>query len=442
MVMSSDMRLIAAALVAIVWAAASPQPPVASDRGPYDASPNHLWNRVHEALHVRVAPNGERFGADAADPLLWRETTHLLTAPSHARVLTLLDEFLSTHGERLIKDPLKRAVFQRDLWAVFDWAVARTDVEPAARLALAQRLVRIMRRVALRRAALEALPDTYAAAAASGAFSDWTDVAQPQGVLPRDLLTPSGPWVSLAGLEPMAPRHASELTRSSFVVFWRLPGGAAETTAYLRTLWNHPQPFVQDRAFRVEQDGEMRAALSPSLPSPPNGSRFVLLRRMLLVDTEGLIFPSTIVESVQLRVLPGAQGFAELRLSRAALFAGRAGGLRAVAREEQGFITFSAHGHDLFERTPAVPFRLGRVVEGCVNCHHQLGAEAPLTTVLSLPQVLKPATLVDSRHERWARWFTSDTIAATAKARAYDWGVFSTLWQTLPRQAGPRAAPE
>jgi hypothetical protein len=30
--------------------------------------------------------------------------------------LAVLDEFISTHGERLVRDPLKRAWLQRDLW--------------------------------------------------------------------------------------------------------------------------------------------------------------------------------------------------------------------------------------------------------------------------------------------------------------------------------------
>jgi hypothetical protein len=77
----------------------------------------HLWNRVHDTFHVRVAPDGSEYGLDAVDPLMWRETRHLLTGDSHARALGLLDEFLTSNGERLIRDPLKRAVFQNDLWA-------------------------------------------------------------------------------------------------------------------------------------------------------------------------------------------------------------------------------------------------------------------------------------------------------------------------------------
>jgi len=36
----------------------------------YDANPNHLWNRIHDVLHVRVAPDGSEYGFDSVDPLL------------------------------------------------------------------------------------------------------------------------------------------------------------------------------------------------------------------------------------------------------------------------------------------------------------------------------------------------------------------------------------
>jgi hypothetical protein len=36
--------------------------------------------------------------------------------------LHLLDELLHTDAENLIRDPVKRALLQRDLWAVFDWS--------------------------------------------------------------------------------------------------------------------------------------------------------------------------------------------------------------------------------------------------------------------------------------------------------------------------------
>lgn len=84
------------------------------------------------------------------------------------------------------------------------------------------------------------------------------------------------------------------------------------------------------------------------------------------------------------------------------LFAGKSGGLRAVAANERDFVTFSANGMDPFERESSRgPFNLSRVLDGCINCHH-VGFEPAIVTVLSLRRMLKPDSLIDSRHKRWA----------------------------------------
>src|ERR1700741_163880 len=88
----------------------------------YDPNPNHLWNRLFRQFYVRKAWDGKEYGGDVLDPLLWGGTHYLITGPSHEQALNVLDEFLSTHGEQLIADPVKRAMLQRDLWAVFEWA--------------------------------------------------------------------------------------------------------------------------------------------------------------------------------------------------------------------------------------------------------------------------------------------------------------------------------
>src|SRR5436309_2048584 len=53
----------------------------------------------------------------------------LLEDEPFARCNALLDEFISWHGATLIHEPLKRALLQRDLWAVFD-VLAETDQKP------------------------------------------------------------------------------------------------------------------------------------------------------------------------------------------------------------------------------------------------------------------------------------------------------------------------
>ena len=214
-------------------------------------------------------------------------------------------------------------------------------------------------------------------------------------------------------------------------MLWSVPGGSAETIAYLQKLWNFPQPFVADETFQFGRDGEARAKLNPALPPVPDGTRIALVRTMLLIDNTGVILPSKLTESIQLRAFPGRL-FSELRMSREGLFGRQSGGLVAVDANERDFITFSAHAIDPLEDDPWRGAYLARVLDGCTSCHH-VGIEPALDTVLSLRRILRPAPLVDSRHERWAHWFDQPIVAAQAKSRSYEWGVLEGLWQSQPR---------
>ena len=44
---------------------AGPSAKTSSERSMYHADPEHLWNRLHEALFVRVGPQGQAYGQDA-----------------------------------------------------------------------------------------------------------------------------------------------------------------------------------------------------------------------------------------------------------------------------------------------------------------------------------------------------------------------------------------
>ena len=114
----------------------------------FHPDPRHVSNRLYRQLHVRNEPGGKEYGFDALDPLLWSETNYLLSGKSHARALALADEFLLTHAERQITDPAKRAILQRDLWAVFDWADQPDLPHQTERRELMSRLALIIRRLA------------------------------------------------------------------------------------------------------------------------------------------------------------------------------------------------------------------------------------------------------------------------------------------------------
>jgi len=392
--------------------------------GLYDPNTNHLWNRVHRTLNVRTS-GGQDFGADRLDPLVWGDTQHLLTGASHTQALATLDEFIKRRGELLIVDPTRRAIFQRDLWAIFDWLAEPYGPNQDARRALMTRLARMIRGVALTRDQIARLPDTYRAAAASRALPS----------LPEDLDTPSGPWIAVGGLASVVPQHADELSRSAFVVLWRLPGGAADTAGYLTRLWESPQPFVSDESFQI-RDGERRVKINPALPPIPDWTQIALVRTALLIDRDGRVVPSRLVESIQLRTFNtgsfnSVQTFAEFMMSRTALFAGQSGGLKALRPDDEDLLTFSDKGMDNFEHAPGRAVRGNRVLDMCGACHSDLAPR--LESIRSLPHILRPNALVDSRHERWVRWNSQADAAARLKANRYDWGVLQALWRSTPR---------
>ena len=122
----------------------------------YDSNPEHLWNRPFAVFYIRpselpsrpeypqdstkldewdrklragklpLGPVVKRFEAgDTKSLLAWPETRYYSESGTLARADKLLNEFITTRGERLIDDPLKRAFLQRDLWAVFDHLVGQ-----------------------------------------------------------------------------------------------------------------------------------------------------------------------------------------------------------------------------------------------------------------------------------------------------------------------------
>jgi hypothetical protein len=413
----------------------------------YDADAGHLWNRLYRSLYLRTARDGREFGRDEVDPLLWPGTgEHLLGGGSYARASACLEEFNVAGGERLVTDPLRRALLQRDLWAVFDWTVEKSERPSPELRELQRRLAAAIRRLALSPAQVESLPDTYRAAAASGAFAkDFDPRAPDTPFLPPDLFRPDGPWVALGveGGGATAPMHVySTGGRSVFSVFINLPQGRAATLAYLKSVSDFKRPWVRDRRNPAD------ARPNPRLPQFPAGTRLTLVRRMLVVDARGEPVPTAVVESVQIRLhraLPtdipeafdsvGAAARAslslyEFRLSRERLFAGEAGGLRAVARDEKEFPLFQSHGVDPFEDKDArVPLErdLRPVLGSCVACHFRPG----IHSVLSRQPDIVQLRLRDVRRQLLpapGHGHEAD-ITKAWKMRQESWKLLRELWE-------------
>ena len=440
--------------------AASPSQPETSTTI-YDPNPSHLWNRLYAALLVREDRHGTRFGEDSLDPLLWPETEHLLEAPSHQRALRVLDEFLQTHAENLIHDPVKRAMLQRDLWAVFDWSVQQFPARdrPAykkEKQELQMRLAEVLRRLALTPDEAKSLPDNYAQAVVSGAFAKAYDPEHPETpFLPPDLFDPHGPWICIQPSPEsdsgVARAHIWNTSgRSGFFVFVRLPEGHKATMDYFQTLWNFPQPWVHGPSFAADQ-----ALENPDLPSFPAGTQVALVRRMTVFDNQGELTASPITESVQIRVYRAittaeernfgngnmaditrnsGQVFFEFKLSRPLLFSSKNGGLRAIAPDETEFSTFQTKGDDPFEdrlgRT-AIASAPIRELQSCVWCHNGGGVRS----LNSRNSLLKPNRLQqEPQSTEYGPVYWSDTAAVGWKQNHFDWGLLNGYWKA----AAPR----
>ena len=313
----------------------------------YDADPTHLWNRVFRQLYRRTTLDGIEYGSDELDPLLWFDTTYLLNGGSHQQAVEVLDEFLSTHAENLISDSLKQAMFQRDLWAVFDWLASQAQPFPYQRRALETRLAQILKRIALSKEEILALPNNYALEVEVNTFPADLPPDHPEAAfLPADIFQLDSAWVPV-GREggPIATTHTEAFPffgRSVFLVFVRSPNGRAETLDFIQSLNTEPNPVLA------------------------NGSDVALARRMLLIDDQGELILSPLLETIQIRHFAPAQHFHEFELNRTRLFVGPAGGLDL---NSDLFMLFMGHG-DLFEKDHG-PELQATIPEICKSCHFE-----------------------------------------------------------------------
>lgn len=367
----------------------------------YHPNPQHLWNRLFRQFYRRATKDGMEYGQDVLDPLLWSDTTYLLDGPSHQQAIEILDEFLGSKGETLIVDPLKRAMLQRDLWAVFDWLAFQPDTYPRQRRALQERLAQLIQKLALTQQEILSLPDNYEAAVNSKAFPTIYQDDHPKAAfLPPDLFKPNSEWV-LVGRKngPLAMSHTESFPffgRSGFLVFIRVPGGREATLNFLHQLNTEHVSTLQI------------------------GTEVALVRRMMLIDADGNMTLSPLIESAQVRHFSPLQSYYEFGLSRALLFDGMTGGLRSIDKE---VVLFSSHGFDLFEldlvEEAAIP-------EFCKACHggDVYGIQSILSysrTRFPLPDQ-KPPVLVETTSEIEAQ------AVIMWKLKHQTWQHLATLW--------------
>ncbi|MGD0759209.1 MAG: hypothetical protein ABR921_09910 [Candidatus Sulfotelmatobacter sp.] len=415
----------------------------------YDPDPSHIWNRLHATFFVREDLPETAMLPDALDPPFWYHTRYLLAQPSHKNALRILDEFLETHAESLIRDPVKRAILQRDLWAVFDWSAGRAPGSEEEKRELQGRLGEVLHHLALTPEQLGSLPDNYAQAVASGAFAkEYDPEHRDRAFLPPDLFEAQGSWVELDGRGkplPVAEQHDSFFSgRSSFLVFLRLPGGRKATFDYLKTLWNSPMRLAPSPPFSPLQD----EAANPDLPQLPAGTQVALVRQMTLFDNQGKLAATSITESVQIRVYrsvapsiapavgidqmitkSGQDSYA-IRLSRPLLFSNQSGGLKAARPDERDFALFGGGGPD--EGSPghyALLATYHPVVKACVMCHREVGLQSLRTLGrLQKPNPLQQELPVETYGPRW--W--QDARVLSWKQSQNDWRLLGGYLKSAP----------
>jgi hypothetical protein len=394
----------------------------------YDSDPNHLWNHLNETLFERTAQDGKRYGLDELDVLYWPFTKNLLTEPSHDRAMAALDEFIQSHGEKEIQEPLKRAWLQRDLWTLFDKLTEWTNYAPQ-RVELENRLAVVIRRLALTTNEIAALPDNYALT------SRWQ---APD--LPRGLFETNGDWVSLSpdagGRTEIAPLHDRFFGgHSAFLVMVHLPQGREAARDYLN----------QVRFQTI--DHSPQEVLSAILPQFPTNTEWALARRLVLIDANGNLQPTRVTESIQMRryfslskphfiavtnngtvradEIP-RQKFFEFRMDRRG-----DGGLRELAPDEKDFFfgPFLTGGPDPFEprrndQRVASDFR-GIPLQSCPECHSSTG-------IYSVPSFTGQFSPHDAREAGQLYETDPNREMMTAidwKRQQFDWGLLQGLWR-------------
>jgi hypothetical protein len=374
-----------------------PQPLETSGVTLYDPDPKHIWNRLHQALHVRLTdlgnpeneqallPGDQSSHALELDAFLWpNRSTFLRFGQPHKTALAVLDEFLAIDGEKLVREPTKRALLQRDLWAVFDWTRSWHTDGPGR--SLRTRLAKVIQCLALSREEINGLPDNFAAVAATSKVAEF----------PADLWDSQGPWVLIGddnkntnGARTLTPVHESFFDgRSAFLVL--VKAGAS-----------------RDQTIKFMQQINDKGKASPA--------QVALVRRVLLIDRDGRIRLTPITESVQMR---GQGAEREFKLDRKEFLAGKTKlSIRRVTEDDRERAEIVFLGNNAGDRPTSI-------LKSCFHCHQggDMNCRTQTFSIRVGPMRAQPR-LIDS---------TLDDEVAKCIRWKYDqfmWGKLDGLWE-------------
>lgn len=323
----------------------------------YDQDPTHIANRVYKALFTWKTD-------EDAPPSHWPkqkvtlDTTNLKAA---------LDELLQVNIGKEFPDPVKRVFLQRDLWLAFDWLAQQPASIGVENPVIQRKLARCIQHLALSQSQLRQLPDNYNEQLTSDAYPIEFDSSNPNApFLPGGLWLRNGAWIMVGDRDTrgiLASQHLDFFRgHSAYMVFIRLPAGRTATIAYLNklttTAMSHAKP-----------------------PQLPEGTQMALVSQVMAIDDKCMPFPTTITETVQVRVYRqpkqsltmsnDAQSRFEFRLDRAALFAHKQPTLRALSAKEQDWEFINYLGQKKADSEGK-----GAIMNSCFDCHNEPGVES------------------------------------------------------------------
>ena len=319
--MSTDVFALAKAhyTVADVWHALSlPGEPKQNCRSPFREESSPSFSVYSNGKMWKDHGSGE--GGDVIEFLAWGRTTYWSSKSVSKTIGPLLDQFLNENGSQLISKPLQRAVFQHDLWAVYDHLIDQNikrtgNLETRQRRdAICRKLARCIQQLALSSAELKQLPETYGLAIKSGDFVPRHNFDAAVNYLPHGLLTRPEDWVEIDFYYPkmhedimdrFVSLHARSLQgRSYYRIFYRFPEGRQQVVDYLKRLEEKSVDWKRAAQFGF---------IPPLTTAPqiPVGTEVVLLQLMMSMDEQLRPVPTRIVESLQFRVFRNLDGSSE-----------------------------------------------------------------------------------------------------------------------------------
>ncbi|MBC8291407.1 MAG: M56 family metallopeptidase [Planctomycetes bacterium] len=260
-----------------------------------DKNQTDPYDELYDVLMTRWK-DGKSYAQNETSPAIFSWSEFPFDDTTFEKFNAAMDAFAALPQEKIeAYSDVKRALLQRHLWKVFDttfnwdwwkgewyWGGRKVFPKPhlERRTALQPKIASLIRRLALTKEQILALPNPLAATVKSGHFAQAHDPADRfKPFLPADLYAEETTWICLGedGKEIPASQHTSKLySRSMFLQFIRLPEGRTETLEYMERIRKQPHQF-------------------------PAGTQFALMEQPFLISKEGQLVLSPLITSIQLR---------------------------------------------------------------------------------------------------------------------------------------------